>query len=184
LTLVTAHKDKLLSVLCNRIHEKFKHKLTTSQLSSWLKAQGLVWKKVCPFVIVANLQFQREAREHDPVLRAAWLRKLAQYRAEQLVFLDESGFNSRTGEATHGWAKKGEVIRQTVSGPKSENYSLLSAMIVDGYIALTVHQGPIYLDAFRDFIQDQVLLLCTPYPGLRSVIIIDNATIHNVLSLY
>jgi len=117
-------------------------------------------------------------------LRAAWLRRLAQYSSEQLVFLDESGFNSRTGEATHGWARKGEVIRQKVSGPKSENYSLLPAMTVDGYIALTVHQGPIYSDAFRDFVQEQLLPLCTPYPGPRSVIVVDNASIHNVQSLY
>ena len=107
------------------------------------------------------------------------MRKLAHFRADQLVFLDESGFNPRTGDATHGWGMKGEVIRYQVPGPKSENYSLLPAMTVDGYIACSVHQGAVNKDLFRDFIQD-LLPLCSPYPGPRSVIVMDNAQIHNV----
>jgi len=128
-------------------------------------------------------KFTKEAKERDPILRNEWIRKLAHFRSDQLVFLDESGFNPRNGDATHGWAMKGEVIRCKVPGPKSENYSLLPAMTVDGYIACSVHQGAVNKELFRDFIQD-LLPLCSPYPGPRSVIVMDNAQIHNVQTLY
>src|SRR5277367_6555422 len=128
------------------------------------------------------LKFALEAQECDDNLRNAWIRKLGKWHADQLVFLDEFGFNPRTGDITHGWAKKGKVIRQKAPGPKSENYSLLPAMTVDGYIACTIHQGAVNMEMFRDFVEDSLLPLCTPYPGPRSVIILDNAAIHNVQS--
>jgi len=172
-------------VLCEKIFEKYKLQLNPAQLSKWLKKQGLVWKKVRHNALVSStnpLKFAQEARERDEVLRNAWMRRLGQFCAEQLVFLDESGFNPRTGDVTHGWAKKGEVIRQKVPGPKGENYSLLPAMTVDGYIACNVHQGAVNMEMFRDFVEDSLLPLCTPYPGPRSVIVLDNAAIHNVQS--
>ena len=132
-------------MLCGRICEKYGFKLSTSRLSEFLKAQGLVWKKVRQDAVALtnSLKFQKEARERDQVLREAWIRKLGHFRADQLVFTDESGINPRDGDTTHGWAKKGEVIRMKVPGPKGENYSLLPAMTVDGYIAYTVHQGAV-----------------------------------------
>ena len=181
--MVFAFRDKTLAVLCDRINEKYKHQLTTGQLSKFLKGEGLVWKKVRHLAIALftnSQQFQKEARERDPVLREAWIRQLGHFRADQLVFTDESGINPRHGDTTHGWAKKGEVIRMKVPGPKSENYSLLPAMTVDGYIALIVHQGAVNKELFLDFLQDYVLPLCNPYPEPRSVIIMDNAAIHNV----
>jgi hypothetical protein len=94
--------------------------------------------------------------------------------------LDESEINPRTTDRTHGWSKKGKVIRYKVPGPKKENFTVLPAFTVDGYIACNVYQGAVDGETFKDFIEFDVLPLCTPYPGSRSVIILDNATIHNV----
>jgi transposase len=39
--------------------------------------------------------------------------------------------------------------------------------------------GTLNGDMFEDFIIDQLLLLCNLYPGLRSVIFMDNALVHH-----
>jgi hypothetical protein len=110
------------------------------------------------------LKLQKEAKERDPVLRDAWIRKLGEWRADQLVFLDESGINPRAGDKTHGWGKKGEMIRYKVPGPRGENYSLLPALTVDGYIACNVYEGSVNGEMFQEFVEHKVLSFCTPSP--------------------
>jgi hypothetical protein len=105
------------------------------------------------------------------------------WRAHQLVFLDESGINARTGQRTHGWGLKGRVIRHKVPGSKGENFSVLPAMTIDGYIACKIYQGSVNAETFKAFVIDDLLPLCSPWPGSRSVIVMDNATIHNVCIL-
>jgi hypothetical protein len=119
-----------------------------------------------------------EAKQRDQDLRDAWARRLAQYRAEQLVYLDESGINSNITERTHGYGPKGERIHAKVSGIKAPNLSLLPAITIDGYIACSVFEGAVNADTFYGFVKDRVLPLCTPFPGPRSVLVMDNAKIH------
>jgi hypothetical protein len=107
---------------------------------------------------------------------------LGKWQANQLVFLDESGINARSGERTRGWSFKGKVARLKVPGAKAENFSVLPAMTVDGYIACNIYQGSVNAKMFKDFIEHDLLPRCSPFPGPRSVIIMDNASIHNVLS--
>lgn len=121
---------------------------------------------------------QKEAAQRDPVLRAAWFMKLANWRADQLVFIDESGINSKHGEPTHGYAKKGSRIPFKVAYQKAESFSLLPALSVNGYIACNAYEGGVNAEMYEEFIRDFVLPKCTAWPGPRSVIIMDNAKIH------
>src|SRR6266496_2805942 len=57
-------------------------------------------------------------------------------------------------------------------------------MTVDGYIACNIYRGGVTSERFKEFIETDVLSLCTPFPGPRSIIIMDNAAIHNVCSCY
>jgi transposase len=133
-------------------------------------------------LLLTVFQLQKEARQRNELLRRDWLERLAGYKAEQLVFTDESGVNSRTSDKTHGWAKKGHIIRHKVDGKRSENYSVLPALTVDGYIACNVYQGAVNAERFRAFLEQDLLPRCCRYPGPRSVIVMDNAAIHNVSS--
>jgi DDE superfamily endonuclease len=54
----------------------------------------------------------------------------------------------------------------------------LPAYSIDGYLATSIFQGGGNTEGFEDFIIDSVLLQCTPYPGPRSVLIMDNCSIH------
>lgn len=58
---------------------------------------------------------------------------------------------------------------------RSERWSLLPAMTVNGYLAHCVFQGAITVEIMLEFLQDQVLPCCTP--GYH-VLLMDNAAIH------
>ena len=52
-------------------------------------------------------------------------------------------------------------------------------LTVNGYLSYLILQGSITSTIFEAFVEEQVLPHCTPYPGPRSVLILDNASIHN-----
>jgi transposase len=93
--------------------------------------------------------------------------------------LDESAANERTGDRKYGWSPIGVECGQFTSIKRSERWSVLPALDVEGYFAWLIYQGGITSDIFLMFIRDQVLPHCEPYPGKRSVLVLDNASIHH-----
>ena len=158
--------------------ESFGIKLSESRISQLLKKRGLSHVRVSNRWSLADVQLAKEARERSQQLRDHWDSKLANWRAHQLVFIDESGLNSKLGERNYGWGQRGRRVRAKVSGKKSSNFSLLPAYTVHGYIACNVYEGAINAERFEEFIENDVLPHCTPFPGPRSIIIMDNASIH------
>jgi hypothetical protein len=119
-----------------------------------------------------------EANERDEELRNAWFRKLNDFEGKQLVFLDETGINSKLGGRKYGRGPKGAIVPKKVQSRKSVNLSVLPTFTLDGYIICNVYKGGMTADEFHKFIEDDVLPKCNPWPGPRSVIIMDNAKIH------
>ena len=112
------------------------------------------------------------------MLRDHWRAKLTQWTASQLVFIDESAVNERTMDRKTGWAPIGVPAVDIRSIKRTKRWSILPAYTVDGYLTWDLIQDSYKADTFEDFIQNKVLPLCTPYPGPRSILIMDNAKIH------
>jgi transposase len=55
---------------------------------------------------------------------------------------------------------------------------VLAVYTINGYINTLVFDGICNADIFEDFVINKVLPLCNPYPNPRSVIILDNASVH------
>jgi transposase len=121
---------------------------------------------------------QRRALERCAPLREAWQGIQKTWDADQLVFLDESGANERTGDRKYGWSPAGLICAQSKPLKRSERWSILPALSIDGYLDYIIHQGAITADIFVEFVEEMVLPHCSPYPGPRSVLILDNASIH------
>jgi hypothetical protein len=103
---------------------------------------------------------------------------LADWTGQQLVFIDESGINSKMSQPTHGYGPKGQPIPYPVTTQRADNLSLLPALTLDGYIACNVYKGGVNKEMFYEFIEKDVLPRCGPYPGPKSIIVMDNARIH------
>ena len=74
------------------------------------------------------------AAERSAPLRNAWQGRQKQWFADQLVFLDESAANERTGDRKQGWAPIGADCEVPVSAKRSERWSILPALTIEGYI--------------------------------------------------
>jgi transposase len=118
------------------------------------------------------------AAQRNETLRNAWVGIQKSCVADQLIFLNESASNERTGDRKYGWAPIGSGCGVARPLKRSERWSVLPALTVDGYLSYLILQGSITSAIFKAFVEERVLPHCTPYPGPRSVLILDNASIH------
>jgi hypothetical protein len=123
-------------------------------------------------------KMQNQALERNAALQNTWRGIQKTWSADQLVFLDESGANERTGDRKYGWSPIGSICAQSRPVKRSERWSILPALTINGYLDYVIHHGAITGDLFMEFVEERVLLHCSPYPGPRSILILDNASIH------
>jgi transposase len=121
----------------------------------------------------------KRAKEQSEPLRRIYLARIAQhYTADQIVALDESACNERTGDRKYGWSPINSSVELVYSFKRSERWSILPAMTIHGYMSYTVFQGAITSELMEEFLEYQVLPFCNPHPAPNSVIVLDNASIH------
>jgi hypothetical protein len=49
---------------------------------------------------------------------------------------------------------------------------------IDGYEEPLIYQGSITQVIFEDWMENKILQICNPWPGPRSIIVMDNCSIH------
>ena len=104
---------------------------------------------------------------------------LADWTYEQLMYIDETAANERTLDRKYGWAPVGQPARQIESFHRSTKWSILPLYTVDGFIDWEIIHGSYNADLFVLFLEEHVIPHTNPYPGPRSVLIMDNAKIHH-----
>ena len=72
--------------------------------------------------------------ERDDELRAHFRAKMCEYKANQLVFVDESAANERIKDRKWGWLLKGLPCRVRMSSKRLTRWSILPAIGINGYI--------------------------------------------------
>ena len=83
----TVYQDKIVDFLV----EEYSITVSQSTVSRLLKQLQITHKKV-----------ERAHEERDNLLRAHWVARFSEYRANQLVFMDESAANERTKDRKWG----------------------------------------------------------------------------------
>ncbi|KIM62793.1 hypothetical protein SCLCIDRAFT_75144, partial [Scleroderma citrinum Foug A] len=58
-------------------------------------------------------------------------------------------------------------------------YSIILVITLDGIIAYDIVEGPVDTEHFVRFLNEQVMPFTNPYPGPRSMLIMDNCRIHH-----
>src|SRR3954465_5645385 len=88
---------------------------------------------------------------------------MRRYAAEDLVFLDESIFNEKTGWRHHAYAPVGHPARYMQSVKRGDTWAILPAYTIDGYLPCTgVKQGYFNREEFLDWLEHSLI------PTLRS----------------
>jgi transposase len=122
--------------------------------------------------------------EHNDLLRAAYMNRIADIvtNPDQFMFVDEAAHNRCTSGHRKGWAFVGKRCfrcfqrRFFVCG---QRFSILPILTIDGIITHNIIPGSITADQFVQFLWELVIPLTNPYPGPRSVLILDNCRIHH-----
>ena len=117
--------------------------------------------------------------ERNQELRDDWLQKLAGWETSQLLFLDESTANERTGDRKYDWAPIGATSVLYRSIKRSKRWSILPVYSSNGMLVWEIIQGSFNQELFLQFVENEVLPLCSPFPGPRSILVMDNAKIHH-----
>ena len=79
---------------------------------------------------------------------------------DQLVFIDESASNERTGDQRYGWSPIGIACRVSRPLKRSEWWSVLPVLCNKGYMDWMIHHGAIMADLFLEFLEERVLPNC------------------------
>lgn len=104
---------------------------------------------------------------------------ICHFSANQLVFVDESASNERNVDRRWGWSIRGDPCRVRQSGKRSKRWSILPAITIDGYLAWEIYQDSFTTERFNRFIRQDLMPYMTAYPGPRSVLVMDNHSIHH-----
>ena len=112
-------------------------------------------------------------RERDEEKRRAFLLRLAALNPELLVYLDESGMDSRD-DYGYGYAPKGERCHDLKSGQRSGRVNMIAALCDGKLMAPFTVDGSCNRDVFEKWIEECLI------PNLKKgqLIIMDNASFH------
>lgn len=121
---------------------------------------------------------RRVAAERNADLRDFYLHKISAFRSSQLIFVDESACDRRCAFRKRGWSPRGVTPVQTARFHRGPRYQILPAYCQDGILLSRVYEGGTDAAWFEDFVE-QLLHHCRPYPEPKSVLVMDNATIHH-----
>jgi transposase len=143
-------------------------------------------------------KMMRQIAQRNQQLRNDWMQRLSEWIAEQLIFLNESAACERTDDRRYDWASSDIIFTMSQNLRRSKKWSILSAFIVNDYIAWEMHQNNITVTIFNDFVRNQMLSQCTSIIDedlrwifclriwwlansmliCRSILILNNARIH------
>lgn len=116
-------------------------------------------------------------------MRNEYVQEIKQYSPEQLCFCDESAVNENSTQRRWGWGLLGHKVEVTIDYNRVKRHSLLPLLSIKGYIALEVIQDSYNEERYLEWIEKVGLPAMNAYPLPNSVLVMDNAPVHNVESV-
>ena len=172
----------MMSALCDHLLEN--PTLYQDEMAEYLMAEfgGHVSKYAVRRALVSSgwsrKQTRRVAQERNADLRDFHLRRLSEFSSYHLVYVDESGCDKRVGIRRTGWSPRGTAPVQVAHFQRGDRYQILPAYAQDGIVFAQVFQGSTDAVVFEHFIRE-LLPYCGRFPAPKSVLIMDNASIHH-----
>ena len=105
-------------------------------------------------------------------------------RADQLVLMDETGGDDRVMNRVYGYSFKGVRCLGERTFLRGTRHSIIGAYSSDGLFPFLTVSGHVNTDIFLSFFANDVVPTLGPYPGPRSIVILDNARIHQRYALF
>jgi hypothetical protein len=120
------------------------------------------------------------SRDRSELIRKEYLYKMSGYKADDLVFLDESIFNEKMGWRKKAYAPIGDEARYQSDITRGKTFSILPAMAIDGYLPCTTIRERYFKTAdVVEWVTTQFLPAMREQYGDRvMVVVLDNVSVH------
>jgi hypothetical protein len=145
--------------------------ISLATISRTLKRLGFSSKKL-----------SKAAAERCEEARRNFRMEIGDEPVERLVTADESAVNILVTYRRNGWAFKGNRARKRCKFVRGTRYSILPAITTDGIIYSHIKVGGYNGEEFLQYL-DGLTAKMNPYPGLHSVLVVDNCRIHHVFGV-
>ena len=98
-----------------------------------------------------------------------------------LVFIDESGSDTRDTLCKYGYSLRGQPAKATSLFTRDKHLSAIAAMCCDGVLGCRINEGGVKSEDFQSFLDMDLASKLLPFNGMnpRSVVVMDNASIHH-----
>ena len=131
--------------------------------------------------------FTRKAMHHIALqqseqLRAEFMAAISVYDPEMIIWVDESGCDRRNSTRKYGYSLRGLPVCDHRLLCRGKRYSAIPLVSVDGILDVYLAEGSVDGEKFEQFVQESLLPILMPFNGInpRSIVIMDNASIHHV----
>jgi transposase len=160
------------------VFEEFGYVYSQSAISRFLKINKMTRKVLETHAKQQNYE-QRALFRH--VLRSD--AEGGVFSARQFVFCDETHCDSKQVRRKYGYASKGQPafnLNNNLHG--SESISCIATLTIEGILSTTMHDR-VNANIFLETLENDILPLMQPFPLPRSVLILDNASVHNKITV-
>ncbi|KAF5317766.1 hypothetical protein D9619_012502 [Psilocybe cf. subviscida] len=135
---------------------------------------------------IRRIHFSRKslsirALERNDLNRSIYMNTFASLVSDpwMVMFVDEAARNKKSSARRKGWSLKGRRCVQRQCFVRGQRFSILPVLTLDGIIAYDIIPGSVTAQIFLEFIRVNIIPLTNPYPGPRSVLVLDNCNIHH-----
>jgi len=165
--LITAEPDLYLDELL--LHFK---RLSGKNVSISTLCRGITRLKITR---KKTTSIAREAQLSDQI---KYIEIAINFRKEQLLFVDETHVDNRTGQRKFARAKAGIRARRSHYFHRGQKLSCAAALHYTKLVSYEALEGAYTTEDFNEYIANNVLPHMKPYPGECSVLVMDGCSIH------
>lgn len=149
--------------------EKLLHvKVSLATICRLLKRYGITRKKI-----------RQVALQRCYELRGMYMAHIFNFDVNMLVWLDETGTDKRDQLRKYGYALRGVTPNYHRALSRGQRINAIASMSADGIMALELVKGSVNGDIFFNFLRGNLIPNMYTFPDSRSVLIMDNCSIHH-----
>jgi len=122
------------------------------------------------------------AIQQSEVCRGKFMAEISMYDPSMLIWLDETGCDGRNTIRKCGYSLRGMPISDHRLLVRGVRYSAIPVVSMEGIHDVYVTEGTVDGKRFSEFVRGSLLPILMPFNNInpRSVVIMDNASIHHV----
>ena len=171
LRLILENPGIYLHELADELQDVFGVTISVPTVCRTLKSMG------CSRQVMRQIALQRSES-----LRAHFMSEVSVYDPAMLVWLDESGCDRRHAARKYGYSIRGIPVCDHRILIRGKRYTSIPILSMQGIHDVFITEGTTNGEKFAEFVEEYLLPHLLPFNGInpRSVVIMDNASIHHI----